>query len=396
MINNKIRIAFVFLFITGIIKAQNTTNVPTSMYGLGELSMGDGGKYSGLGNAAIALNRKGFINTQNAACITSIDSTEFVFDFGISASYSKYSMLGETSSAGTGNPNRISLGVRMLPKWYTVIGVASYSSVGYMIKSVNEVEGTADSYISSLFEGDGGLYRFYFTNAYQLRKNISVGVNVGMISGKIEQTETDEGAVVKRESKKSALYTDFGLYYAFTKKCSFGLVYGMATNVSQKNTLTYDNSSVDTDLDTYYHNDNQYIPQRVGVGLTYDYKKITLTADYNWIQWSRNKSSITSVEYIDQHKLNIGMIYNVIPQRRSVELMCGVGISNSYIKFRQGKMNNLDLNAGIAIPFRESVLSIGISWKKQLNTKRNLMQEDKLSLNFNMTFGERMSKGKIN
>ena len=49
--------------------AQNTTNLPTSMYGVGELSAGDGGRYAGMGNTGIALNRTGFLNTLNPAAI---------------------------------------------------------------------------------------------------------------------------------------------------------------------------------------------------------------------------------------------------------------------------------------------------------------------------------------
>ena len=40
---------------TLLIYSQNTTNSPTSMFGLGELSTGEGGQYSGLGGAGIAL-----------------------------------------------------------------------------------------------------------------------------------------------------------------------------------------------------------------------------------------------------------------------------------------------------------------------------------------------------
>lgn len=41
------------------IVAQNTTNLPTSMYGIGELSTSDGGRYAGMGNIGIALNKPG-------------------------------------------------------------------------------------------------------------------------------------------------------------------------------------------------------------------------------------------------------------------------------------------------------------------------------------------------
>lgn len=57
------------------IVAQNTTNLPTSMYGIGELSTSDGGRYAGMGNIGIALNKPGFQNTLNPAAITRMDST---------------------------------------------------------------------------------------------------------------------------------------------------------------------------------------------------------------------------------------------------------------------------------------------------------------------------------
>ncbi len=396
MKRNIILVAIASISIVSATEAQNTTSLPTSMYGLGELSMGDGGKYSGLGNVAIGLRENGLMNSQNPACITGIDSTGLVFDIGMVASYSKYSMLGKTSTAFTGNLNRFSMGIRLLPKWYTMVGVAPYTSVGYLISVDQEIEGTANSYITSSFEGTGGLYRFYLSNAFLLNKRLSLGVNIGFISGMIEQSETDEGVVVNRESKKSTFYSDFGLHYALSKKWSMGLVYGLSSKLNQKNTLAYDNSSEDTDIETYYHNEKQYIPQRIGLGVTYDNNKITLAGDYNWIQWSRNSSSVSSYDYIDQHKFNVGMIYNKNPERRSIEYMCGIGISNSYITFKKEKMNYLNLNAGIAIPFMQSTVSMGVSWKQQLNTKANLMQENQLSLNFNMTFGERIQRGKIN
>jgi len=43
------------------------------MFGLGELSTGEGGQYSGLGGAGIALQSYNFLNTANPASLTAID-----------------------------------------------------------------------------------------------------------------------------------------------------------------------------------------------------------------------------------------------------------------------------------------------------------------------------------
>ena len=84
-----------------------------------------------------------------------------------------------------------------------------------MIQTEEEIEGMPGSYLYSLFEGSGGLYRFYLTNAFLLGKGLSVGLNVGMVRGKITQSETQEGAVVEYESSKRAFYADLGLHYEY-------------------------------------------------------------------------------------------------------------------------------------------------------------------------------------
>ena len=396
MMKQKIGIAIVCLTMAEGLSAQNTTSTPVSMYGVGELAASDGGKYAGLGSAGIALNRIGFMNTQNPACLTRMDTTCFFYDIGVTASFSNYRMWSERSKSETGNPSRVSLGVRLFPGWYAMVGVAPYSSVGYMIKSGQEVEGMDGASVSSLFEGTGGLYRLYLTNSFLIGGKWSLGFNIGMISGTVEQTETQESAVVTRKSDKGAFYADFGLHYMLNKNWSFGGIYGLSTNLKQQNELTYGNSSTDDDLEAKLYTDKQYIPQRIGGGLTYETKRWVLTGDYSWTQWSRNPSSVSSVKYIDQHRGNLGVVYVTAPRKpRSTELMMGLGYSNSYTLLKQGKMYNLDISAGAAFPLHETTVSLGVTWRRQMNTRSSLMQESRLSLNLNITFGERLSRGKI-
>ncbi len=382
------------------ITAQNTTNLPTSMYGLGELSTTDGGRYAGMGNIGIALNRTGFQNTLNPAAITRMDTTCFTFDVGASASYARYSFLSEHSSNFTGNPNRISMGFRILPRWYALVGVAPYSSVGYVIQTEEEIEGSPGSYTYSLFEGTGGLYRCYLTNAFALTRNLSLGVNLGMITGTVKQSETQEKAIVAYESAKRAFYADFGLHYQFntTDGCQWaaGVVFAPSLPISHDNTLTYSNSSTSENLDKSYHSRKQYLPMHLGTGLSMTTERWVLTADYNYLDWSRNTSSYTSMKYQNQHKVNLGGIYTTNPRLpRSIELMGGIGYSDSYIMLKGGKMQYLEASAGVSFPIRYSYLSLGATWRKQLNSRSSMMQESRWSVNLNLTFGERLSRARL-
>ncbi len=380
--------------------AQNTTNLPTSMYGVGELVAGEGGRYAGMGNVGIALNRVGFQNTLNPAAITNMDTLCFNFDVGATGSYSRYSFLGDHSYSITGNPNRISVGFRVLPRWYAMIGTTPYSSVGYVIQSEEEIEGMPKNYLISLFEGDGGLYRCYISNAYALTNQLSIGLNVGMIFGTISQSETQESAVVKYESRKRAFYGDVGLLYEFNtaseRHWGIGVMFSPSMPISHNNTLTYSNNSTSQSVDKSYHSTKQYLPMHIGAGLSTTTRRWIIAADYNYVDWSQNSSSYTSMQYENQHKANIGASYITNPRfPRSLEFMAGAGFSNSYINLKGGKMNNLEINIGASFPIRYSYFSIGAGWRKQINSRKNLMQEDRVSLNLNITFGERISRSKL-
>ena len=54
------------------VAAQNMTSSPVSMFGLGELSTGEGGIYSGLGGVGIALRGENVINDANPASLTGL------------------------------------------------------------------------------------------------------------------------------------------------------------------------------------------------------------------------------------------------------------------------------------------------------------------------------------
>ena len=376
--------------------AQNTTNIPISMYGLGELTATEGGKYAGLGNAGVALNKTGFLNTLNPACISHIDTTAFTYDIGLTATYSRYQMSGESSSAETGNPNRISFALRLLPKWYVMIGAAPYSSVGYLIKTTEQIEGTDGTPISSLFSGNGGLYKLYLTNAFKLTEKLSLGTSIGLISGTIEETERQGNANITIESQKKAFYCDFGLHYTFNRHWSIGAMYALPSTIKQDVHLKYDNSSTTDGVNESLSAGKQFIPQHLAGGITYQSKKWTFTWDYHWIQWSCNRSVHSTVRYIDQHKSNVGAIFAVPSRRqRNVEIMAGMGYSNSYVLLKKGKMHYWDWNVGISIPMGMTHISLGVGWRKQLNARKELMQEDRFLFNLNISYGERVARMKI-
>lgn len=380
--------------------AQNTTNLPTSMYGIGELSMGDGGPYAGIGNMGIALNRMGFNNTLNPAAITSMDTLCFTFDVGAGISSSYYSYGGKKSGSSTGNLNRLNMGCRIMKNWYGMVGVTPYSSIGYLIRDDMEVEGTNGDIISSYFEGSGGLFKVYISNSFLIGKHFSVGFNIGLITGTSTQYETQESANISYEAQKRGFYADIGLYYEFptqsSTKWAIGAIYAPSIRMSHDNQMVYTNSSTSEELEAKYYRKKQYLPQHIGGGISMTSSRLTVSAEYNWIDWSRNNSSAKTGTYENQHKANLGLIYVTKPNaRRSLELMAGGGYSNSYISVKGGKMKYFEANAGVRIPILYSYLSLSGFYRKQTNTRNNLMQESRYGGSVSITFGERISRFKL-
>lgn len=91
--------------------AQNSTNTPASMFGIGDISMGVAGKYVGMGGVGIALRSDNFLNSLNPSALTAMDSAKFVYEAGANLSFEKYTSRERSTSAVTGNVRNLEWGV---------------------------------------------------------------------------------------------------------------------------------------------------------------------------------------------------------------------------------------------------------------------------------------------
>lgn len=386
---------------TLLIYSQNTTNSPTSMFGLGELSTGEGGQYSGLGGAGIALQSYNFLNTANPASLTAIEGQRFLIDAGVMGAYKVYTQTGTSNHSLVGNLNNLSIGCRITPRWYGAVFMAPVSSVGYAITLDQDITGTGSSTVSSLFEGEGGLSKMGISTAYRLFKGFSVGANLSYVTGTIKQTETQGSISVEESSYKHAFYADFGLQYKFplsrNKYLVAGAVYGYSQDLAQDNTLSVSSTSGNESIDESQSHVRQCLPQFVGAGLAYNSPRWTLTAEYKYTDWSRMKSSQSNVRFENQHRLSAGTAYtagNIY--RNPVKLLLGAGVSNSYIVIQKKKATNCYVSAGSNFTlYNGNVLSLGVKYSDQLHLPNGMQRERGVTLFFNFTFSERTYRAKI-
>lgn len=384
------------------LQSQNTTNSPTSMFGIGEIAYGEGGQYAGLGGAGIALRGGTFINYANPAAITALDSARFVFDMGVKGAYRIYRQTGTNSNSAVGNINNIAIGFRLTPMFYAGIYLSPVTSCGYAITTTEDViGGTTGSKTSSLFEGTGGLSKMGITGGALLFKRLSIGVNLAYVAGTITQAETQSTSSATLTSKRQAYTFDLGAQYRYNidkkRYLMLGLVYGMSQPFHQTSTLVAYSSSSSSSLTTYPANGQRYLPGYYGFGVAYNVERWMFTADYRFYDWSKTKTNESNIRYKNQHYLMLGAMHafgNLY--RAPLKLMVGAGINNSYIIISGKKAENYYVSLGLNKTFKGGhVVSLGLKYNDQFGGSTNMQKDRALSMFLNISFNERVWHSKI-
>ncbi|MCD8081692.1 MAG: hypothetical protein LUF04_15245 [Bacteroides sp.] len=380
--------------------AQNMTNAPTSMFGIGELATGDGGQFSGMGGVSIALRADNFINSSNPAGLTALPARRYVVDAGVMLSYDSYTELGTTNTSVTGNLNNFGIGCRIIPRWCAALSFTPVSSVGYAITQEEPVQGT-NGYISSLYEGQGGLSKISINNGILITPRLSVGVNFSYVSGTIKYTETQGTATEQYSSFKYAVYSDFGLQYHLPigtdRSLVVGAVYGYSQKLVQDNDLYVYSSSSGEEVDRTWKKVKQYMPQYTGAGVAYNSLRTIVSAEYKYVNWSRMGSDRSSIKFRDQHLIKAGMSYAVGNiYKNPVRVMGGIGYQNSYMVISGNNADNYHISAGLGFTIRNTnTLSVGVKYRDQFHVPYNRPHERGFSAYLNISFSERSYRGKL-
>lgn len=363
MIPNKYIIISLFgVFLSLASSGQNLTNSPSSIYGLGEIELGEYGRNAGMSGVGIGYRANDFLNNINPAALSAIDSLSFFFDVSIAGDIRKYEYMNKIQVTPSGNFRKISLGFRASPRWAMSAGLVPFTSVGYKILTTQFIEGTLDNITNSTFEGSGGINKYYLSNSYRISPKISIGATVSLLAGNMSQKETYSLWTVNKISKVAKLYVDFGMQYTdhFSDKLNYtiGAIYGYKSSLPLTNKILTINDGGETIQDETTTTTNQYVPESYGLGLSLNWKqKLTMAADYRYQKWSAVSSNFASVKFTDMHKANIGFEY--IPNKnipktymQIMRYRAGFSINNSYLTINNQNPLNYAASAGIGFPLK--------------------------------------------
>ena len=374
-------IKYLILFFLPVVtaNAQNImTSSPYSMFGLGEIVTGLYGSNSAMGGVSTGMRDAWLINTENPAGLTGLDTLRLFAETSAFLKSESYRSKSGSSHAFTGNVSAFSLAGRIIPRWYMAAGLTPYSSVGYYFQSTQPLEGSPDSYYTSIFEGYGGLSKVYLTNAFMLTKNLSVGVNVSYIFGNTKLTESQ---------------SDISVDASFT----VGAVYGYKQRLKLENSIAITYSSNETEQSK--KNTTQYLPQYFGVGGSLAYKKWTYALDYSLHQYSCLSSGDSRVKFKDSHELKMGISY--FPDGytsgsywKRITYKAGVDLSTPYMQINGQTGYSYRVSAGMGLPVMNGRINAAFYYDRT-QLKNNVFGREAFGVTVSYTLSELFYKLKL-
>lgn len=388
-------------------QAQNGAGSVYSIFGIGEMSRATSVAAHGMGNTSIGLSSPYQINIVNPAANDQAGAYyNHVFDLGFYYANTTYESQGLQENGSYGGLSNFSFWFKYNDHWNGLIGLSSYSNVGYNIykSNVNSFQ-TGDYDIA--YEGAGGLNEFYFSNSYSLFSNFSVGLKMAFIFGNISHTEdvssnqTLKRYLVENSTSIRNLDLEYSLNYRWERPdyfLNFGLIYNHPTKLNENTTASI--AEWDYSLGAAINEESLYgeeitsdysLPRRVGFGVSYNTDKVILSGDIEFNQWSQASVENYTNDLEDTWRYAVGM--EITPNRYGesglgrISYRVGGYHENAYIKINDKISNTYGFTAGLGVPIkRGSLMNVAYQRKFTGTTDNELILESthELTLSFSI------------
>lgn len=396
-----IRIILFMLNIATYLSAQQATSSPYSMFGLGEYANGLHGQNSAMGGVAYGIQHPWVINTENPAGLIGLDKHKLYLEASVFLKNEDYKSGNETNHAVTGNCSAFIIAGRISSRWAMAVGLTPYTSVGYVFKDKQPLEGTPGSFVHSTYQGEGGISRMLISNSIGLSKNLSVGINLGYLFGSSTLKEIQNIMAVENEMFSRAFHADLGIQYkqkinGHTQLVAGG-VFGFKHKVDITNTIKVKTTSDPVDVTD--EKTNQYIPRFMGLGGAIIHKKVTYAMDYTFKEYSSLQSTNNRVKFRNTHEIKAGISYNPSTfinsglWKRS-DYKAGITLSNPNYTINSKSGLAYRASIGMSIPFANAQLSTAVFYDR-MKIGNGLLEKNILGITFTCTFAERLYRAKL-
>jgi hypothetical protein len=345
-----------------------------------------------MGGTGIALQSGRYLNLQNPASYSGIDSLVSIFETGFFGKYTMFSSGDEDQSTLDANFKYMALGFRISPWLTTSFGFTPYSSIGYNIKTLADVEGTRSQY-TKRFSGEGGANRIFLGGSVQIVKNLSAGMNFSYIFGTVAQTESSEDYyyVLKDVTYLSNIHLDYGLNYSFGIKnwrYDIGLVYGGSKKLTTEHETTITTNLEQEELRTKHR--RFIIPQNYGIGLSISKEYFTVGIDYERSIWKDIEFENLYLKTRNSNRYSLGIEFPSMGLNKGTGRMIlyrlGAQYQQSYLLIKKIPIDYYALTVGAGLPLKGAISTINISLEVGQNgtTKKDLFRENFFTLHIDL------------
>ena len=360
--------------------AQNNTNSPYTRYGYGQLEDDCFSRSQAMGGTSIGLRTKNSINSTNPASYSSIDSTSFIFEMGVSGLLSNFRSGGAQNTSFTGNLDYIAL-QSPITKWMGLsAGLIPYSYVGYNYKYTDSIQIPFEeeyNVYDKTYYGTGGISQVYLGLSVDIADHLALGVNGYYMFGNINhykavsynQSElTTTNTVMLSNLFIRSFNARFGLQYHETigekHKFNIGAIYEFRSGMNGR----FEQTTTGTDTLVMNSSELFEMPSLYGGGVTYTYDdRLMIGVDFMYQEYSKALYYGKCDTLANRMKMSVGAEYTHDPRgRRYVDRMAwrlGAKYNNSYATVNGKQAGDFSLTCGVGLPLRTSKTIINVNFE---------------------------------
>ncbi len=385
---------------------QKNVQSPYARYGIGNLEQQGTFRTKAMGGISSGIRNNLTLNFVTPASYSSIDTSSFIFDFGLDYGLIRLSEGDQTYWSQDLNFSHLMLGFPIRKNWGVVAGVMPYSNGSYSIVESTSDDGETEDFLERHI-GSGGYQKALIGTGFSPVKYFSAGVNMFFIFGEITRLNdfifTEDNNYFNTRKYGSSSMNGIGWEASVQfmaplpekKFINAGITYTpgfklRTTNQDvvfrysgiQTSTLAFDTLSNATVSTT------SQMPQTIRGGISFGQTdKFTAGADINYTTWSKASLPGTYGTYSDVISLHAGAEY--IPDKFSnysffdrVEYRAGCRYGESYALYGGDNIKEYGITFGAGIPMRRSRsrISLVVDLSKRGNSDAGLPGETRISI----------------
>jgi hypothetical protein len=374
--------------------AQTRGNSPYTLYGIGFKSEVSNGKSFSMGGIGIAFQDNTSINPLNPAATASLDSLSFIFDAGFVMNSSKFSSTTANEKGNYASLNYLLFGFQVAKPWKTSFGLVPYSDVGYSTVTNDEMNNIS---FTDIYTGNGGLNKAFWIHAFNIIKNISIGIESGLLFGQIERNYIRilniKNVFSIKESNTDTykkFYLKYGLQYTRQINKEFKLIIGAiaSTNMNVNTDRKYILQTFLSGVSVENHKESSItgktlIPANFGLGFMLSKKnhwKVGIDLEKQY--WSDYSSFDNVQPFKNSFRFAIGG--ELIPNANSIKsyfqhvsYRFGFRYEKTPIYLNNTLLNEIGISFGVGLPFKKtaSTVNLGIEIGQRGTSTNSLIKE---------------------